>query len=68
VDLDISRAGLWSQMAVAWCGEPEVGILGQVKCPLAGTLGEITFVYCLQPPGNPPNQELLVIRARLIPE
>jgi hypothetical protein len=44
--------------------EAKVGIASQTERPIARTLRQIAFSYSLDPPGNPSNQELLVIGTR----
>jgi hypothetical protein len=40
--------------------DTQVGILRDLLCPSAGTIREISFRQCLQPPGDAPEQMLAV--------
>ena len=43
--------------------QPQLGAAGQLFGPLPGTLGEITLLECLQPPGDPADKVFSVARS-----
>ena len=61
------QGDVWPELGLG-CPDAQVCIVGDFQRAAARTLGEAALGQCLDAPGDPPKQELFVIRSGLLAE